>query len=161
MGLFASDKSRLATLFATDGLDELVWREGVDNLADGASFVDVVVSSPKPAFLAATYKLGLAYWPDGPVVRGVQNYAQGSSVTFARVPVKKGGTLALAASTNWGDSLAARVDVVPSGSGAGVERDRQGAAGKSPLDQFFEGAGVLVGFAVVLGVLYVVAKAES
>jgi len=161
MGLFSSDKSRIAELFATDGLDELVWREQVDTIADGHDFVDVVVSSPKPAFLAATYKLGLTYWPDGPVVRGVQNYAQGSSVTFARVPVKKGATLALAASTDWGNSLPARVDVVPSGSGASVERDRQGAAPKSPVEQFFEGAGVLVGFAVVLGVLYVVAKVES
>lgn len=161
MGLFGSnDSARLKQLFASSDLDELVWREPVDNVADGQAFVDVVLSSPKPAILAATYKVGLTYWPDGPVVRGVQNYAQGSTLTFARVPVKKGATLAVAASS-WPDSLPARVDVVPSGTGASVERERRDQQGDSPVDQLAKGAGVVLGAVVVLALVYVFAKVEG
>ena len=161
MALFGSnDATQLKQLFATDELSELVWRENIDNLADGAAFVDVVVSSPRPAFLQQIYKVGLTYWPNGPVVRGVQNYTQGTSVTFAKVPVKKGATLAVAASTIWGDSLPARVDVVPSGSGASVERERQDGQGKDPIENLFQGAGLLLGVAALLAVAYLVSKVE-
>lgn len=161
MGLFdTGDKARLAQLFATSDLDELVWRERVDDVADGRDFVDVVLSSPKPAFLMDTRKVGLTYWPDGPVVRGVQNYTAGAAVTFSRVPVKRGGTLALAASTDWGASLPARVDVVPAGAGAGMEREREDRR-PSPLEDVFRGAGAVAGFVVVLALVYLAVKAEG
>lgn len=160
MALFGSnDAAALRQLFATDELSELVWRENIDNLADGAAFVDVVVSSPRPAFLQQVYKVGLTYWPNGPVVRGVQNYTQGTSVTFAKVPVKKGATLAVAASTIWGDSLPARVDVVPSGSGASVERERQDNAA-NPLGDVAKSAGTVLGIAALLAIAYLVSKVD-
>lgn len=159
MGLFSSgDSGRLAQLFATGELDEVVWREPIDNLADGAGFVDVVLSSKAPAILQDIRKVGLTYWPDGPVVRGVQNYQVGQSVTFARVPVKKGATLALAASTSWGDSLPARVDVVPAGKGASTEGERRGQGGKGPLDELLSGVGIVVGVVVVLALVALYVK---
>lgn len=156
MGLFGNDdKDRLKVLFASGDLDEIVWREEVAQFANGAAFVDVVVSSPKPALLQDIRKVGLTYWPNGPVVRGVQNYTVGSSVTFAMVPVKAGGQLALAASTNWGDSLPARVDVVPAGSGARTEGERRGQSGLSPLEILLRDSGMVLALAVGIAAVYV------
>lgn len=162
MGLFDSaETTRLRELFQTGELDSLVWREGVDTFADGSDFVDVVLSSPKPAILADVRKVGLTYWPDGPVVRGVQNYTTGTSVTFAKVPVKRGGTLALASSSPLGmGELAARVDVVPQGRGSSTENERRGQQGSSPIEELFKGAGLIIGAAVVLGLLYVFAETK-
>jgi hypothetical protein len=152
-----SDASRLGDLFATRELEEIVWRESVDSLANGADFVDVVLSSPKPAFLQDVRKVGLTYWPDGPVARGVQNYAAGATLTFARVPVKRGGTLALATSVPFGmGSLPVRVDVVPAGSGASVEGQRRDDS-PNPLESLFKGTGVVLGAVVVLALVYVFA----
>lgn len=163
MGLFSSDASgRLAQLFPGGDLDALVWSENIDNFADGADFVDVVVSSQKPAILADVRKVGLTYWPDGPVARGVQNYTAGTSVTFARVPVKRGGTLALASSSPLGmGDLAARVDVVPAGRGASTENDRRGQGGKSPLEQLSESAGLVLGVAALVAVAYLLSKVDK
>jgi hypothetical protein len=153
VGLFNSDSGRLAKLFPGGDLDALVWAENLDNLANGADYVDVVVSSSKPAILADVRKVGLTYWPDGPVARGVQNYTTGTSVTFARVLVRTGGTLALASSSPLGmGDLAARVDVVPVGRGASIENDRRGQSGRSPLEQLSEATGTVLGVAA-LGLL--------
>lgn len=162
MGLFSSsDASRLRELFQTGDLDAIVWTARIDDFADGADFVDVVVSSPKPAFLMDVRKVGLTYWPDGPVARGVQNYTQGTSVTFARVPVKRGATLALASSSPLGmGELPARVDVVPAGRGGGVEGQRRGESGSSGLDELLKGAGMVLGVALLLGVVYIIAETK-
>lgn len=123
------DADKLGVLFATDKLDELVWQDDVSQQFPGATTVDVVVSSPRPAILAATYSIGLTYWPNGPVVRGVQNYAQGSAVTFYDVPVKAGATLALAASKEMGSTLPAHVEVVPRGQGKALAGERDNSKG--------------------------------
>lgn len=162
MGLFGnSEKGGIRALFASDSLDEIVWRENIDNLSNGAAFVDVVVSSPKPALLQDIRKVGLTYWPNGPVVRGVQNYTVGTSVTFAAVPVKQGGVLALASETSFGDSLPARVDVVPVGAGSRTEADRRGQSGDGLLDKLTRDASLVLGIAVIAGILYILVQAKK
>lgn len=161
MGLFSSDdEDRLRQLFATEQLDEVAWRDSVDDFANGASMVDVVVSSPKPALLQNVGFIGLTYWPDGPVVRGVQSYTQGTSVTLRNVPVKPGGTLAVAASTNWGDSMPLRVDVVPVGGGASVERERQDKT-PAPWEALLKDTSTLLAVVVGLGLLYLAVKLKD
>lgn len=154
-----SDEARLAQLFATDDLTEIVWSDDLAHYEEGkAASVDVVLSSPKPTILASTYKVGLAYWPNGPVVRGVQNYALGSAVTFRNVPVKPGSQLIIAADRAGFASLPARVDIVANGQGAGVEGDRRGQSGGDALGQLLAGIGGVLGAVIVIGLIYIVVK---
>lgn len=150
------EADKIEALFASDKLTELVWQDDVSQQFPGATTVDVVVSSPKPAFLAATYQIGLTYWPNGPVVRGVQNYPQGSTVTFYGVPVKPGAELALAASSIFGDSLPARVEVVRAGSGGAVEQNRADQNAKGGLP--FGDLNTTLGLAAALLVLVLAVK---
>jgi hypothetical protein len=163
MGLFSSgDSGRLAQLFATSDLDEIVWRENVADLVNGVDFVDVVLSTlptMRDRVTSDVYKVGLTYWPDGPVVRGVQNYTHGQTITFKNVPVKKGATLALAASTSWGESLAARVDVVKAGDGGATARDRQNET-PNPLSDLSTAAGLVLGVAALVALAYILSKVD-
>lgn len=159
----SADAPRIQQLFASKDLDELVWRGNVDAFADGASFVDVVVSSEptvRDRVTADVYKIGLTYWPDGPVVRGVQNYTHGKTTVFERVMVKPGGVLALAAFTAWDQSaLAVRVDVVPQGQGPGVGRNRNDDV-PNPLADLNTTIGLVLGIAALLAVAYLVSKVD-
>lgn len=157
-----SDASALRALFASNDVDEIVWRQSVDEVADNADFVDVVVSSPAPAILRSIHKIGLAYWPAGPVVRGVQNYSQGEARTFERVPVKRGGTLVLAASTEYFESLPVRVEVTPAGSGAGRESERRDNPNThNPLSDLMKGLGGTLAAVIVIGLIYLAATAKK
>lgn len=158
-----SDASVIKQLFATDALDEIVWSSNVDDFANGAGFVDVVVSSQAPALLRSIHKIGLAYWPNGPVLRGVQNYQQGTSVTFERVLVKPGQTLALMASTEFFESLPVRVDVTPAGGGATVEDRRRGqnGSGTNPLAGISDALGAVLGAVIVIGLIYLAASKKG
>lgn len=158
-----SDAARIQQLFASKDLDELIWQGNVDHFADGAAFVDVVISSEptvRDRVTADVYKIGLTYWPDGPVVRGVQNYTHGKTTVMERVLVAKGKTLALAAFTSWNQSpLAVQVDVVPSGKGRDVGHQRENEI-PNPLSDLNTTIGLVLGIAALVAVAYLVSKVE-
>ena len=153
--MFGSDTDRIRALFASEDLDELVWSAPVDSLAPAdADVVDVVVRSDfeRAQFSTAadTYTIGLAYWPGGPVVRGVQKHAAGSTVNFANVPVKRGGTLALFASKGWTqNSLRPTVFVEPAGGGGAKAKEEE------KTDPVTKGLMVGAAIAVVLVVIVI------
>ncbi len=156
------NKSQIRSLFASSDLDTVVWQDNVDHFADGAPFVDVVVSSAAPAFLQNTEKLGIAYWPDGPVVRGVQNYTQGQSVTFKSIMVKPGADLFVAMSEGMLDGpIPVRVDVVRAGQGVSIENDRRGQGGKSALEVLLGDTSTLLAVAVGIGLLYLLVQVKK
>lgn len=138
-------------LFGSD-VDDIVWRERIEDVAPpGAAFVDVVVSSMKPAILKTDRKIALGYFPSGPIVKGVQNYSEGQTLGFYRVPVKRGADLVLVSSGGFLDgSLAANVQVTASGGGQGVV-DAKGDKSVNPLDTLFGNLGL--GLAVIVGVI--------
>ena len=151
------NKSQLRSLFASSDLDTVVWQDSVDHFADGAPFVDVVVSSTSPAFLQNTEKIALGYWPGGPVVRGVQNYTQGQSITFKSIMVKPGADLIVAMSEGMLDGpIPVRVDVTRAGGGAALENERRGQGGKSALEVLLGDSSTVLAVAVGLGLLYLV-----
>jgi hypothetical protein len=150
----------VSELFGED-VDEIVWRERIDDVAPaGAEFVDVVVSSTKPAILKTDRKIALGYWPSGPVVKGVQNYSEGQTLGFYKVPVKPGAELVLVASSSMLEgSLAANVQVTDSGGGSRVVEAKTGQQ-QNPLDQLFGNLGW--GLVAIVGalVLFEVIKGE-
>ena len=163
MGLFSSpDADKLAALFASTDLSTIAWAETLANVApNGAEFVDVVVTSPKRAFVLAAsdqHYIGLTYWPDGPVVRGVQNYQEGQTLTFRNVPVRRDATLAVAigAGGTFRDLPTLAVDVRLAGGGP----TDSFAAPADPTGDFGKYAGLTVGAVMFLAVLYVVLKAD-
>lgn len=125
LGLWGSADPTLEKLFGSQDVTEVVWRASLEQLAQGRSAVDIVVSSNPPAILRTTFNIGLAYYPNGPVIQRVQKYVEGSAITIANVPVLPGQEIVLAADTQWGSSLAPRVEVVPVGQGTALEQKRQ------------------------------------
>lgn len=138
-------------LFGED-VDEVVWRERIEDVApEGAAFVDVVVSSPRPAILKTDRKVALGYFPNGPVVKGVQNYSEGQTLGFYKVPVKPGAELVLVADSGpLIGSLAANVIVTASGSGEGKVNDG-GSKMRGPFDELLGNLGI--GLALIVGVI--------
>jgi hypothetical protein len=147
------EAANIRSLFKTPDLDEIVWQERIEDVAPpGAASVDVVIKSFRAGITETTRRIGLAWWPNGPVIKGVQNYTQGDTVTFPRVLVKPGGVLALASDSSlWSGHLSPHVIVVPSGEGAAVE------AANKPTDPLAEGAksfGQVIGLGLVGFVLW-------
>lgn len=148
---FGADDDAIRALFGED-VNEIVWRERIDDVApEGAAFVDVVVSSQKGAILKTDRKVALGYFPNGPVVKGIQNYSEGQTLGFYKVPVKPGAELVLVADSDFlHGSLAANVVVTASGGGEGKVNEGNAKQG-NPLDALAGNLGT--GLAVIVGVL--------
>ena len=156
------NKSQLRALFASSDLDTVVWQDSAEHFAEGAAFVDVVVSSSAPAFMQTTEKIALGYWPGGPVVRGVQNYTQGQSVTFKNIMVKPGADLVVAMSEGMLDGpIPVRVDVTRVGGGTAIENERRGQGGKSALEMLLGDTSTLLAVAVGIGLLYLLVQVKK
>lgn len=163
MGLFSKSPMEkwLEATFKTSDLDEVVYRESMTAIApEGATAVDLVVDVAPPAILERSTVIGLAYYPSGLVLKGVQNIKAGERRVFRNVLVKPGEELIVA----MGAEEAVSVTVEKAGQtaasgGAATSFAKPGGSG-NPLSDFFSGLGegtgkVLVVAAIVAVVLYV------
>lgn len=150
-GLGADDG--VHALFGND-VDVIVWREHIDALVpEGTELFDLVLRSEHNTLVDFNHNIAIGYWPNGPVVKGVQKYSDGQSVSYPRIPVKPGGELVVVADTVLGGTgLALRVSVEPVDTG---ESKADKTTPKGPLADLGGNLGIGLAVIIGLGVLYV------
>lgn len=96
---------------------EVVWKANAKDVAQGRSKVDIVAQTD---WAMGSARVGLAYWPNGPVI-GTQTVDAGRAVVFTGVPIRD-GTLALVMPTTplLGLSISQSIRVVDPGTGQGL-----------------------------------------
>jgi hypothetical protein len=100
----SDDEDRLEKLFAGVPLDNIVWREKVSNLGltAGQLTFDLRVFAPKRALRIDTdSRIGVAYWPSGPVLKGSQLILEGQTIVFRNLLVKAGAEIIVAMEDEW------------------------------------------------------------
>lgn len=100
----SEDEAKLKKLFAGVPLDNIVWRDRVENLGlrAGQLTFDLRVYAPKRALRIDTdTRIGVAYWPSGPVLKGSQLILEGQTLVFRNLMVKPGAELIVAMEDEW------------------------------------------------------------
>lgn len=101
------EEDKMQELFHTGSLRFIVYREKIENIAPkGATEITLAVKIRRRTIglMRDTY-IGVAYWPNGPVIRGVQGATEGETVVFRKVLVKPGAEILVAL----GDEIAVEV----------------------------------------------------
>lgn len=97
------EEAALETLFKTDDLDTIVYRERAENIVPeglkaGDTFDLRVATADRGALRSNNVQIGVTYFPAGPVLKGVQSIRAGQTLTFSRLPFKPGAELVIAMS---------------------------------------------------------------
>lgn len=137
-----------------NAVDVIVWREHIDALVPpGTTHFDLVLRSEHNTLVDFNHNIAIGYWPNGPVVKGVQQYSDGQSVSYPRIPVKPGGELVVVADTVLGGTgLALRVSVEPVDTG---EAKADKTTPKGPLADLGGNLGIGLAVLIGLGIVYV------
>ena len=107
-GIFDSpEQEALKALFYSDKLEDIVYRNSVEGILSASGLpaniqkFDLLVKvRRRPIGLFRDGWIGVAYWPNGPVLRGIQGYTEGETLVFPNVNVIPGGEIIVA--MDWG-----------------------------------------------------------
>lgn len=107
-GIFDDDEEDiLEALFQSDRLEDIVYRNSVENILSASGLpsniakFDLFVKVRRRLWgLWRDGLIGVTYWPNGPVLQGIQQYTEGETLVFQNVPVIAGGVLIVA--MDWG-----------------------------------------------------------